>query len=82
MVTPVLAVWKPWIQASWAEPCEEAPMPLRVPSSVEAVAPSEAGAAASFDAQEESARAVTAASAAALLRREIFTWWGLPGDSC
>src|SRR6187399_2451050 len=72
MVTSGLAVWKPATQASWAEPCEEAPAPLKVPdrSLTGASAPS---AGASLVAQDESARAPTIARAATPPIRVIFT---------
>ncbi len=71
-MTSGFAIWNAAFQASWAAPWEVAPMPFSVPDRVDAEAsPPSAGA--SLEAQEESARAVTAASAAALPRREIFT---------
>jgi hypothetical protein len=68
-VTLGLAVWKAAIQASIAEPCDDAPEPFRVPASATAAEVSVAAevvssTAASFAAQPDSASALTPASAA------------------
>src|SRR5690606_12092841 len=74
MVTPGLAVWNAATHASWAEPCDDAPVAFSVPSSAEAEGASEpAGALGSFAAQPASASAATAPMALIRAIREIFT---------
>ena len=79
MVTSGLAVWNAAIQASWALPWLEAPIPVSVPVRVEADSVESLAAGASFAAQAESASAAGRKSAAGAAIRESFTEKSLSG---
>src|SRR5690606_21540813 len=69
--TSGLAVWKAATHASWAEPCDDAPPPTRVPESV--LSDASAGAVPSLAAHEERTMVPARAMAAMLPRRLMFT---------
>ena len=89
-MTPLLAVWKAAVQASWAAFTDVAPLPARVPESAAVlVAPVAvwvaAGAAVSFDAQPTRLTAAVAATRAEAMRMiltEILRVWSMWSSGC